>query len=123
MDEEGAEWREGGPLGVSQELEREAVWCRGQLGKPGMTLGIRDTDPWARPHSEEVAVSLFSCRLPRGDAGYAGAARVAKPCFCPTSAEDSGPPGHPHCPVWAPVRLIVADVPVACNHVHFLILS
>lgn len=32
-------------------------------------------------------------------------------------------PQDPHCPVWAPVRLIVADVPVACNHVHFLLLS
>ena len=32
-------------------------------------------------------------------------------------------PQDPHCPVWAPVRLIVADVLDACNHVRFLIPS
>lgn len=40
---------------------------RGEAGKPGLTLSIRDADPWARSPR-----SLPDCRFRRGDAGRGG---------------------------------------------------
>lgn len=45
--------------GSPREPEREALWWGWEVGKPGVTLGARDRDPWTRfPPGEMLAVGV-----------------------------------------------------------------